>query len=132
MYETELLEEIIIKYESYEEIFADDVFSEIQESDHRYNSLNQEERLRLKRAFSKYQNYNEEIHPFIEQRGNTANETDILKSMQSESRFGQNALSQSCRRPHIKYVEAFVNNISVPDRLKNCTTTLWTGMMLKT
>ena len=103
MYETELLEEIIIKYESYEEIFADDVFSEIQESDHRYNSLSQEERIKLKRDFSKYLCDDEEKHSFIEQRKNTTSETDFLIPVQSNSCFGHNALLQNRRRPHIKY-----------------------------
>ena len=108
----DLLEKLINVYETNEELSVDEILAYVQKEDKDYSSLTKEEAIQLKRDFLKYINASEEqclLENKRERKGVPEAEVSILRNTYT--------LSRERRRPHKRYVEAFVNNISVAKTL---------------
>ena len=111
----DLLKRLIEVYESSSEKTADDVLSDVLRHDPRYTELSKEERVQLKRDFFAYVRAIEEPKS-IEERDYIRDH--VSRKVLTDFSYESERLLRKRRRPHRKYVEAFVNNISVPSSLE--------------
>ena len=119
-----LFERLISAYEENEEMTFDEVLQTVLKQDSAVSGLSEAEIIELKREFANYVRSEEEFCAYEEQRERgfsrnpepSYNSQFIEKSEKDES----STIAESSvrrRRTHIKHIEAFVNNISVPKSL---------------
>lgn len=121
----DLLERLISTYEENEDLTIDEVLQTILKHDPAFSELSEMEIVDLKRRFVDYIRSEEERSSYEELRERSHSRDlgplydsqidDISKKDQPS-----NVVAPSLRRkrPHIKHVEAFINNISVPNSLE--------------
>ena len=115
----QLLEYLISTYEENEGLTADEILAEAIKQDPRYSRLNREESIELKRRFLDYVRDSEERSAYEERKEKGyANAEDIRFDKLSEEFSSDDLLTRKRGRAHKKYVEAFINNISVPNTLE--------------
>ena len=100
MLKTDLLDNLIHKYELSEDSSIDDVFSDAQKTDPRYRTLSKEDRINLQRAFSNFWYASDEV-PSIE---NQQNKSDLEASESQQLSRPVNCRTTKMRshnrRPH--------------------------------
>ena len=120
----DLLERLISIYEENEEKTIDEVLQTALKYDPVFSELSEKETVDLKRRFVNYIRSEEERSSYEELRERDRNRNSGLSSVSlsdDTSEKDEQCIivnsSERRRRPHIKHVEAFVNNISVPKSL---------------
>ena len=115
----QLLEYLINAYEETENVTVDEFLSEVLKNDTRFTDLKKEEVVELKRQFLDYVRDSEERRDYEEPSERVdASTKDIHFDKLPEELVGSTASPRKRKRAHKKYVEAFVNNISVPKTLE--------------
>lgn len=114
----DLLERLIDVYEASEDITIEQVFSEARKKWTGFEELNKEDVVELKRQLQEHIQWKEDCLN-REERSNSyllSSEEDLSLESLPAGRFASDSESKR-RRFHKKYVEAFINNISVPKSL---------------
>lgn len=109
-----LLEQLILSYESSEEMSIDTALKEILENNPEHESLSVEDAIELQRDFIEYVQYANEAARFDERI-----EKGYLKRADAEPVEGylNSYLPLENRKTHKRYIESFIDNISVPRSL---------------
>ena len=126
-----LFDYLISLYETSEEITVDEFLTKVMESDQKLSELSIGDSVELKRQFLMYINSIDERSPYddeymsLEDRSASLIKTETMKQQDDLSRT--EAFYRKGRRRHRKYVEAFINNISVPKSLEEMSTLFMDG-----
>ena len=114
-----ILKQLINLYESSEDISIDEIFNTCFRNDSACRKYSKQEIIALKRQFHEYVRTAEELR-------NIQNRINLRPQRQIDNQYRQryntilaaNSILQKDNRPHKRYVQAFINNISVPKTLE--------------
>ncbi len=114
-----MLKQMIDLYESSDGISVDEIFNTCLRNDSSYKQYSKQEIIALKRQFLDYVISAEELR-------NIQNQVNLRPHRKGDNQYRQrydeilavNRVSQKDNRPHKRYVQAFINNISVPKTLE--------------
>ena len=116
-----LIDNLISLYETSEGTTVDEFLTEVMENDQQFSELSIQDRVELKRRFLMYINSIDERSSYDEYESLDDRSASPIKKetiKQQDNMYGTDSFYRKGKRRHRKYVEAFINNISVPRSLE--------------
>lgn len=113
-----LLENLIEFYETHEEANAEIAFNTVIQSRMEQYGLSKEDSVNLKRQFINYIDYSDQLNSFEELQEYRNTPKAPLNNEPYLDEIVYYAANRPKSRPHKKFVEAFINNVSVPKTLE--------------